>query len=137
MCAQRLVCMLLLLHLAAPAAARYGPAKGCDGALNAFCETSCKVPCDGNAPKLARLSRGHHSNGRTDQWRCYCDYTLSADQSAYDPDEAARHVLPSDDEDGPAELDDEADAAAPGDADLEQEEADAAEPDAAPAPVLL
>lgn len=58
-----------------------------------------------------------------------------APEIVLDPDDAGRDALPSDDECGPADQDDEADAAAPGDvADQEDEEDDGAAPAAAPAP---
>lgn len=58
----------------------YLPAKGCDEALNNFCETSCSSILD--VPTVARYDKAGGLFSFT-KWRCYALSTLSADTLHY------------------------------------------------------
>ena len=53
----------------------YGPAQGCDEALNAYCKTSCK---------LAKTVARRDGPGPKMKWRCYELSALSADTRTYE-----------------------------------------------------
>ena len=67
---------MLTAWLPTLAAARYGPARGCDEALNAWCEANCPH-APAHSPLFARLDTNQHGGPRS--WRCYAKSTLSDD----------------------------------------------------------
>ena len=67
---------MLTAWLPTLAAARYGPARGCDEALNAWCEANCPH-AQSHSPLFARLDTNQHSGPLT--WRCYAKSTLTDD----------------------------------------------------------
>lgn len=58
----------------------YGPARGCDAVMNAWCDANC-VHAHEHGPLLARIDVS--SAGGPAAWRCYAPGTLSADSLRY------------------------------------------------------